>query len=262
MTPFQVLPTIMPPLDILPLIWYLAFVPFLQPANDHPMQSTDIRIELTSTRRTGIHRYTFPPSTTQPRILVDITNDGQDSAQNSTVLIDPDTGRITGGANFAPSFGTGRYNAFTCVDFQGVGYTLGKPTEYGVYLGNTPTEGTTSPPSGMFIATLLSLASSLCNSGASGELGALLTFAPNPEGVTTSILARVGVSYISVDQACANAESEIPSFDFDGVYQASRAQWNELLGRIQVNTVGVPRDTVELFYSSVIMCLSSFSPCS
>lgn len=82
-------------------------------------------------------------------------------------------------------------------------------------------------------------------------MGALLTFNPAPSGGTTSILVRVGVSFISSAQACANAEEEVPDFDFEGVHAANRAQWNDLLGRIQVDSVGVDSDTVTLFYSSV-----------
>lgn len=67
---------------------------------------------------------------------------------------------------------------------------------------------------------------------------------------TTSILARVGVSFISSEQACANAEDEIPDFDFERVRSASRAQWNELLGRVQVDTTNVDPEIVDLFYSS------------
>lgn len=81
-------------------------------------------------------------------------------------------------------------------------------------------------------------------------MGALLTFAPNSNGAT-SILARVGVSLISTEQACANAEQEIPDFDFAKTRAASRAQWSELLGRIQVNPQGVDSEFVDLFYSSL-----------
>ena len=87
------------------------------------------------------------------------------------------------------------------------------------------------------------------------ELGALLTFPPNPAAQSshtpTTILARIGVSFISTDQACANAESEIPDFDFDSVRSANEAQWEELLGRVNVDTKGVSQETVELFSSSV-----------
>lgn len=84
------------------------------------------------------------------------------------------------------------------------------------------------------------------------ELGALLTFAPNPDrNQPTSILARVGVSLISIAQACSNAESEIPNFDFQGTEASARATWNDLLGRVQVSTEGVEAEIVQLFYSSV-----------
>ena len=83
------------------------------------------------------------------------------------------------------------------------------------------------------------------------QMGALLTFHPSPSGGTTSILVRVGVSFISSAQACANAEEEIPDFDFEGVHAANRAQWNDLLSRIQVDSAGVDSNTVSLFYSSV-----------
>lgn len=90
----------------------------------------------------------------------------------------------------------------------------------------------------------------IIKTGFTDELGALFTFKPAPSGKTT-ILARVGVSFISSAQACANAEEEIPEFDFDKVHDDARAQWNDLLGRVQVDTTGVSKETVQLFYSSV-----------
>lgn len=88
-------------------------------------------------------------------------------------------------------------------------------------------------------------------SGFIDELGALFTFSPAPGGGRTTILARVGVSLISSSQACANAEEEIPDFDFNRVHKEARAIWNDLLGRVQVDMTGVSKETTELFYSSV-----------
>jgi len=88
--------------------------------------------------------------------------------------------------------------------------------------------------------------------GPSDELGALLTFARDPDpNKPTSILARVGVSLISPAQACSNAQSEIPNFDFEGTEASARAMWNDILDRVQVRTEGVEPEIVELFYSSV-----------
>ncbi|KAL1948226.1 hypothetical protein VTO73DRAFT_12301 [Trametes versicolor] len=198
--------------------------------------TTDVRIELTATRRAALHRYTFPPDTAIPRMVVDVTNDGQSSNSNPIVHIDKDTGRVTAGSTFAASFGPGTYRAFQCVDFKGVGFDLGSPVEFGTYLGNSPIRGLVD---GIQEYT-----------GYRSELGALVGFKTNGDGPTT-IFARVGMSFISTDQACQNAESEIPTFDFEGTRAAVRAEWNELLGRVQVETQGVDDDTVELFYSSL-----------
>ncbi|OJT03621.1 hypothetical protein TRAPUB_5649 [Trametes pubescens] len=198
--------------------------------------TTDVRIELTATRRAALHRYTFPAGTAIPRMVVDVTNDGQQSNSNPIVHIDQDTGRVTAGSTFAASFGPGTYRAFQCVDFKGVGFDLGSPVEFGTYLGNSPIRGLVD---GIQEYT-----------GYRSELGALVGFKTNGDGPTT-IFARVGMSFISTDQACQNAESEIPSFDFEGTRAAVRAEWNELLGRVQVETQGVDDDTVELFYSSL-----------
>ncbi|PCH36943.1 glycoside hydrolase family 92 protein [Wolfiporia cocos MD-104 SS10] len=198
--------------------------------------STGIRVELTATRRTALHRYTFPANTANPRLLVDITNDGQMSNTIPVMTLNASTARVIGGADFQASFGPGRYRVYTCVDFLGDGYELGQPTEYGTWLGDSP------------IKYSVNIAQQY--SGFGSQLGALFTFAPNPNG-TTSILARAGVSFISTEQACANAEAEIPDFEFDSVRAVARAEWNELLGRIQVGTEGVDNETISLFYSSL-----------
>lgn len=199
--------------------------------------STGVQVELTASRRTALHRYTFPPSSREPRIVVDITNDGLTSNTEPVVNVNTATGRVTGGARFASSFGPGRYNVYTCVDFKGDGYDFKAPTEYGVWLENAPVQNSTQ---------LIQL-----YSGFLSEMGALLTFPPSPNSIHTTILARVGVSFISSDQACANAESEIPNFDFDETVATAREIWNELLSRIQVDTQGVDKEITELFYSSL-----------
>lgn len=195
--------------------------------------STSVRVELTATRRTALHRYTFPPDSIEPRLLVDLTDDGLRSGYAVTLLIDPITSRVTGDAWFSGSFGPGKYHLFTCVDFSGEGYNLGSPTEYGSWAINRVTQNATD-----------------LNGTYSGPSGALLTFQPAPSGAS-SILVRVGVSFISSAQACANAEEEISDWDFERVHSSALAEWNELLGRVQVDPTGVDKETLQLFYSSV-----------
>ncbi|KAF9229643.1 glycoside hydrolase family 92 protein [Gyrodon lividus] len=207
--------------------------------------STGVRVELTASRRAALHRYTFPASSRKPHILVDITNDGLSSNTEPFANVDPITGRVTGAGRFASSFGPERYTVYTCVDFKGDGYTFDSPAEYGVYAGNEPVQYSTQLSQlyhGKYEASCFVT-----------EMGALLSFTPssNSSEETTTILARVGVSFLSSDQACYNAESEIPNFDFDGTWTTARNAWNDLLSRIQVDTQGIDSEIVDLFYSSL-----------
>lgn len=88
-------------------------------------------------------------------------------------------------------------------------------------------------------------------------MGGLETFPVNPDGGPTSIFARVGISLISIDQACKNAESEIPDWDFDRLVEESREQWNDILERFQIEDEEADEDTLSLFYSSVRLPLGS-----
>ena len=40
--------------------------------------------------------YTFPEGTKTPRLVVDLTNDGQKSSTDPVMDLDPDTARVTG----------------------------------------------------------------------------------------------------------------------------------------------------------------------
>lgn len=54
---------------------------------------------------------------------------------------------------------------------------------------------------------------------------------PSPHGASRSqdqqVLVRFGVSYVSAEQACQNAEEEIPQYDFEAVVAQSKKLWNE-----------------------------------
>ena len=77
------------------------------------------------------------------------------------------------------------------------------------------------------------------------QAGGLLSFS------SSTVLARFGVSFKSADQACANAEAEVPTWDWNTVQKASRDQWEDVLQRVQVDTSEEDATIVELLYSSV-----------
>lgn len=56
---------------------------------------------------------------------------------------------------------------------------------------------------------------------------------------------------ISADQACSNAEEEVPDWDWDTVQDASRGKWEDVLSRVEIDTEKENATVVELLYSSV-----------
>jgi len=61
------------------------------------------------------------------------------------------------------------------------------------------------------------------------------------------VILRVGVSFVSADQACANAEEEIGTTSFENIQLASKALWQEKLSKIEIDVANTPtnvRDAV------------------
>jgi putative alpha-1,2-mannosidase len=79
------------------------------------------------------------------------------------------------------------------------------------------------------------------------ESGALFSFEPTSD----PIVIRVGVSFLSADQACSNAESEIGGASFEQVQEESRAAWQDRLQRIEIDVNGTLPNVTEMFYSSL-----------
>jgi len=65
--------------------------------------------------------------------------------------------------------------------------------------------------------------------------------------------ARIGTSFISIDQARANLEKEIPAWDFEGVRAALRETWNRKLALISIE--GASDDQRAIFYTGLYHAL-------
>ncbi|WP_205127876.1 glycoside hydrolase domain-containing protein, partial [Okeania hirsuta] len=63
------------------------------------------------------------------------------------------------------------------------------------------------------------------------NLGAYFSF-DTEENETIEV--KVGVSYVSMENARENLEKEQPGFDFEGTAAASKKKWDDLLGRIEL----------------------------
>lgn len=190
-----------------------------------------IQAEMTTAHHTSIFKFSFPDSTgndSHPLIFQDLT-DLQDSRQdNATVAVDAATGRITGNARFAPSFGVGNYVLYFCTDFSGADIF-----DNGIYSNSRAS------------ADVKEFTISRSINGYPLPGGAFVRF----ESGANPIFARTATSFISVDQACAHAESEIPDFDFDDVRNAARDAWREKLSYISVDVEGIDRSFATNFFS-------------
>lgn len=79
------------------------------------------------------------------------------------------------------------------------------------------------------------------------QSGALFSYAGRPKQVNI----RVGVSFRSAEQACANAESEIGSSSFDDIVAKAKALWQEKLSKIEIDIGKTPANITEMLYSSL-----------
>jgi predicted alpha-1,2-mannosidase len=80
--------------------------------------------------------------------------------------------------------------------------------------------------------------------------GAYATFT-SPSG--DPIEARVGTSFISIEQARRNLTAEIPNWDFDAVREALHKTWEEKLGRIDIE--GATDDQRRIVYTGLYHAL-------
>ena len=164
-------------------------------------------------------------------------------------------------ADIHRSFGPGSYSyqAFACYDIlDGGKQTL---SEYGVWTGMTsyvqylpctpplPTEipltrSEDFDAKGLGV-TSLNLTRNLI--GGVYESGALFSY----EGDPTEINIRVGISFVSTDQACANAEGEVGDTSFEDIVAQSKALWNEKLSKVEIDLKNTPANVTEMLYSSL-----------
>lgn len=200
-----------------------------------------VQAEMTTTNRSALYRFTFNKSTAKslsPVILMDLMDLPQ-SRSNGTANVDPSTGRLTGSGVFNPSFGIGSYALHFCADFQGADLR-----DTGVWVknrANSSFDTVSLTPDGVDSPSTLSAG----------------TFARFNNLKGNNILARVGVSFLSVEQACANAVNEQPNFDFDGTVTAAQNTWREKLSAISVNDSNVNAKYSEIFWSGAYRAMIS-----
>ncbi|HEY0173632.1 MAG TPA: GH92 family glycosyl hydrolase [Pyrinomonadaceae bacterium] len=164
---------------------------------------TGVRVKLTATTRTGFGVFDFPQGS-PATLLVGV-------GRNATGVQEAEW-RVEGDRAMSGSVASGgfcgarnRYVLYFAAEFD-------RPfASFGIWEGERVLPGV-SPAKGK------------------QNTGGFVTF-DNPSGVAVRI--KVGVSYVSVENARANLRAENPGWDFDAVRAAARARWNDALSRLE-----------------------------
>lgn len=192
-----------------------------------------VKATMTSSEHAALYRFEYPSGDDlHPLVLLDLT-DLWKSRQNATVSVDADSGRLKGNGTFLPSFGAGSYVMHFCADFFG-----GEVFDSGVWVNN---RGGTEPKD-LFVTRGFNLFYL--------EAGGWVRFS---ELANNTLTARVGISFISADQACRRATEEIPNplDDFDRLVTETEEAWREKLSPISVNAGGASQELQTSFWSGL-----------
>jgi len=192
------------------------------------LKDYNVRVELTSTRRAGFHRYTFPKSNSS-KIILDLGHQiGGGAKEGQSELKIVNNNRIEGSKN--GDLG----KIFFVAEFS-------KPFAY----YGTFDAGSKTPESGGSIWPY--------KDGEDGlNIGAFVYFRTLEN---EQILVKVGISYTSVEGARRNLIEEIPHWDFDRTRNEARDIWNKELSRIKID--GATDDQKEIFYTAMYHSLLS-----
>jgi len=187
-----------------------------------------IKTELTVTTRAGIGHFFFPNGSA-PTLLFKagdsaMAHDKARTADSSTVEVrgnDTLVGTVhSGGFCFVP----GNYTVYFVARFA-------QPfSTYGTWKVNVNPDSRT----------------------VAGHLaGAYVSFAD----AKTPVAVKVGISFVSIDNAIANLDAEIPGWDFDAVHVAAKTTWTQRLESIDVQG-GAADDRVKVYTGLYHMLLS------
>jgi predicted alpha-1,2-mannosidase len=195
-----------------------------------------IKVELTTTARSGFGRITYP-SGSATSLMINAASDINHSDE-AAINIDPEHREISGwsvGGFFCNGRGRDhdRRKVYFCEVFD-------RPfSAWSAWSNDTLTKGATTERG--------------------DTAGAYITF---DTGNERTVLAKVAISYVSIDNARGNIKTESPltefsSADFDKTAERTRQVWNDRLNKIQVSG-GTP-EAQKTFYSMLYHAL--VGPC-
>lgn len=184
-----------------------------------------VHAELTSTTRVALHRYTWDAATDAASIVIDLGYGPADGASTaSSVEVFADSGIIRGMTTVNGSYS----DRFGGVPTYFAARLSKPPSSFGVW----DDEGALAEGTGTM-------------EGA--QIGAWVGFELEPDDTTVEL--ALAISYVSIEQAEANLQSEAPTTEFDAVRAAATEAWEAELHRVRV--AGGSDDERRMFYTAL-----------
>jgi len=208
-----------------------------------------IKAEMTAAPHSGMLRFTFPASQSA-RIQIDLARrvGGTSVLQNVEVVNDS---TIQGWMKCTPD-GGGWGNGDGKADYTVYFYAqFSKPLKrHGVWSANIPDGWSRKREDVESARYQQRIAEATVTRGTQKQEGKHIGFFT--EFATKSgeqVLLKSGISFVSVEGARKNLETEIAAWDFEKVHQQARALWNKALSKMQVQ--GGTKDQKTIFYTSL-----------
>lgn len=196
----------------------------------------DIKAEATATMRTGLSRFTFPKG--DSHILLNL-GEGLTNETGATVRFVSDT-EIEG----SKLLGTFCYNPDAVFPVYFVMKLSKAPKKMGYWKKQRQMKGVEAQwdiNSGKY-----KLYGSYTREMSGDDIGVWFDYDTE---ANEQISVKMGISYVSIENARKNMENEISDFQFEQVAKDARTQWNNDLSRIEVE--GGTKDERTIFYTGL-----------
>ncbi len=187
-----------------------------------------IRTELTAAMRSGIGRFVFPAGVGRTLLFkagdsATIVDEKRKADTSAVEILGSDT--VVGSVHSGGFCGSdSNYTLYFAAKF-------GKPfSSFGTW-GENVNRGARST-SGHRVGAYVSL----------------------PSGAEP-IMLKVGISFVSIENATANLQTEIPGWNFEETHSAAKTKWNEMLDRVQAE--GGTAEQRTIFYTGLYHMLLS-----
>lgn len=194
----------------------------------------DIKAELTSTKRAGYHRYTFPENDSS-RILIDLLTPSEYGYEVFYTNTKKVNSRELEGVSYQQSLRKANYNDYI------LHFVIRFDKDFDSFNGWVKED-------------VFRNVETVSSKFGHKDVGTFVSFSTSKG---ERIQMQVGISLVSIDQARLNLETEMNPFDwsFDAAVKHNQETWNNLLGTIEVE--GDDETDIKKFYTNMYRVYAS-----